>query len=140
MKSKAVARPCQKNLKQVKHTSVKDVIKRLDVYSSMSDALPPNLVSSVRHSHSLSSSSVFVAARTITLRHFIYIYRSVIKWVWKDKDTWLQVTLWVVRAPTNGTESFSWCSSSVIPSGNWAIWKYKNQSTWRETIYANNNV
>ena len=55
---------------KAKHTSVKDVIKRLDEYS-MSEP-PPNLVSSVRHSHSFSSSSVFVAARTITLRHLIY--------------------------------------------------------------------
>ena len=54
---------------QEKNTSVKDVIKSFD---SMSDVLPPNLVSSVRHSHSFSSSSVFVAARTITLRHLIY--------------------------------------------------------------------
>lgn len=28
---------------------------------------------------------------------------------------------------TKGTVNLSWCSNSVIPSGNWAIWKVKDK-------------
>lgn len=44
-------------------------------------------------------------------------------WPFRYQETKLSYVSF--QAHTKGTFSFSWCNNSVIPSGNWAIWKGK---------------
>lgn len=59
------------------HTSERLVVKLLVKYGSITDNMPlDDLVSSMRQSHCASSSMKFVAVRTITFLHLIYIKQS----------------------------------------------------------------